>query len=280
VAARGAQGLSWVGGCFASLAPSRVLSCSPEARRFGAAKRGAAYRGAAGFSADRKALLLRTALASTLLIGHPSGHGFLCGPWRISQPDRQVGGYATYLRGGLFVDTLLSVHLMEIDTKTLGMPDALNLTNVGLRTDTGYRFGSFHGGAFIEPLATISVDWADIDGFSLGGNKVSFVDDANVRGRLGLRVGTSTQLWTGITAEPFVIGYLWSNLSGDNQATLTSTGTNFILKDNLDDVWGEISAGVNFFNPSANTSVFAKLDVTFGEDVDGVGGKAGMRVSW
>jgi hypothetical protein len=26
--------------------------------------------------------------------------------------------------------------------------------------------------------------------------------------------------------------------------------------------------------------VFAKLDVTFGDDIDGVGGKAGMRVSW
>jgi hypothetical protein len=30
----------------------------------------------------------------------------------------------------------------------------------------------------------------------------------------------------------------------------------------------------------ANTSLFAKVDVTFGEDLDGVGGKAGMRVSW
>jgi outer membrane autotransporter protein len=149
----------------------------------------------------------------------------------------------------------------------------------GLRTDAGYRFGSFNGGAFIEPLATIAVDWADIDGFSLGGNKVSFDDDANVRGRLGLRVGTTMQVWTGTTMEPFVIGSLWGNLSDDNQATLVSTGTTFILKDDLDDVWGEVSAGVNFFNPSANTSVFAKLDVTFGDDIDGVGGKAGMRVA-
>ena len=139
----------------------------------------------------------------------------------------QVGGYATYLRGGLFVDTLVNVHLMEIDTKTLGFPNSLNATTVGLRTDSGYRFGSFRGGAFIEPLATISVDWADIDGFSLGGNKVSFDDDPNVRGRLGLRVGTSTQVWTGITMEPFVIGSLWGNLSDDNQATLVSTGTTF-----------------------------------------------------
>jgi outer membrane autotransporter protein len=192
----------------------------------------------------------------------------------------QVGGYATYLRGGLFVDTLVNVHLMEIETRTLGFPNTLDATTVGVRTDSGYRFGSFNGGAFIEPLATIAVDWADIDGFSLGGNKVSFDDDANVRGRLGLRVGTSTQVWTGITMEPFVIGSLWGNLSNDNQATLVSTGTSFTLKDNLDDVWGEVSAGVNFFNPSANTSVFAKLDVTFGDDLDGVGGKAGMRVSW
>jgi autotransporter family porin len=39
-----------------------------------------------------------------------------------------------------------------------------------------------------------------------------------------------------------VIRSLWGNLS-DNQATLTSTGTTFILKDNLEDVWGEVSAG-------------------------------------
>jgi len=26
--------------------------------------------------------------------------------------------------------------------------------------------------------------------------------------------------------------------------------------------------------------VFAKLDVTFGDNIDGVGGKAGMRASW
>ena len=45
-------------------------------------------------------------------------------------------------------------------------------------------------------------------------------------------------------------------------------------------MWGEVSAGVNFFNPSANTSVFAKLDVTFGDNINRVGGKAGMRVSW
>jgi autotransporter family porin len=59
----------------------------------------------------------------------------------------QVGAYATYLRGGLFVDTLLNVHLMEIDTgHSLGFPGSLDATTVGVRTDSGYRFGSSMAG--------------------------------------------------------------------------------------------------------------------------------------
>ena len=193
----------------------------------------------------------------------------------------QVGAYATYLKGGLFVDTLLNVHLLEMDANgTIGFPDEVDVTTVGLRTDTGYRFGSFNGGAFIEPLATLEVTWANIDGFNLGGNSVSFDDDANIRGRVGARAGTTMQAWEGTMMEPFVIGSLWGNFTDDNQATLVSTGRTFRYQDNLDDVWGEVSAGVNFFNVSQTTSVFAKVDVTFGEDVSGVGGKAGMRVSW
>ena len=192
----------------------------------------------------------------------------------------QVGGYATYLSGGLFVDALISAHLMEIDSRTLGIPNSTSATTMGVRTNSGYRFGSFSHGAFIEPLATLSVNWVEIDGFTLGGNKVSFGDDPNVRGRIGLRLGTSTALWPGITMEPFVIGSLWGNLSDNNEATLISSGTTFRIEDQLEDMWGEVSAGVNFFNPSARTSVFAKLDVTVGDNIDGVGGKAGMRVAW
>ncbi|MHA1134606.1 MAG: hypothetical protein ACTSRM_10040 [Alphaproteobacteria bacterium] len=73
--------------------------------------------------------------------------------------------------------------------------------------------------------------------------------------------------------EPFVIASLWSNLTDDNSATLVSTGTTL-------GVWGEISSGVNFFNFLQTTAVFAKVDVTLGDDVAGVGGKAGLRVNW
>jgi len=192
----------------------------------------------------------------------------------------QVGAYATYLNGGLFVDTLFNAHLYSLDTDALGFPSSLDANTLGLRTDAGYRFGSFSGGPFLEPLATLEVTWADIDGFSLGGNTVSFDNDANVRGRLGMRGGTTMEAWTGTMMEPFVTGSVWGNLTDDNQATLVSSGTTFRLQDDLDDVWGEVSGGVNFFNFSQTTAVFAKVDVTFGDDLTGVGGKAGMRVNW
>jgi hypothetical protein len=39
-------------------------------------------------------------------------------------------------------------------------------------------------------------------------------------------------------------------------------------------------AGVNVFNPRAQTAVFAKLDVTLGDQTEGIGLKGGMRFNW
>lgn len=38
--------------------------------------------------------------------------------------------------------------------------------------------------------------------------------------------------------------------------------------------------GRELLQPFRLDGVFVKLDVTFGDDVEGIGGKAGMRVSW
>jgi outer membrane autotransporter protein len=88
---------------------------------------------------------------------------------------------------------------------------------------------------FIEPLATIAFAWSNIDDFAIGGNAINFNDETNVRGRLGLRLGTSYQVWPGTTMEPFVIGSVWSTLSGKNEVTLTSTTTTFRLEDAPDE---------------------------------------------
>jgi outer membrane autotransporter protein len=194
----------------------------------------------------------------------------------------EVGGYVTYLKGGLFVDTLVKADFLSFDTNhQQGLPGAIDANAYGFRTDTGYRFGGFRRGPFVEPLATIAVVWSDLDDFSLGGNSVKFNDEADVRGRLGLRVGTSREVWPAIVMEPFVIGSVWGHLLGENKATVTSLGTSFgPFTDEPDDVWGVVSTGVNFFSPNAQTSLFAKLDVTFGDETEGVSAKGGMRYNW
>ena len=75
-------------------------------------------------------------------------------------------------------------------------------------------------------------------------------------------------------------GSLWGLLSDDHRATLTSTNTQLIFTDQPDDVWGEVSGGINFFNPEARTALFAKVDYIFADDTEGVRGRAGMRYNW
>ena len=40
------------------------------------------------------------------------------------------------------------------------------------------------------------------------------------------------------------------------------------------------SAGVNFFSPGANTSLFGKVDVAFGDETEGLSAKGGSAYNW
>ena len=65
------------------------------------------------------------------------------------------------------------------------------------------------------------------------------------------------------------------------RAFVTSVGTQFgPFTDEPDDLWGVVSAGVNFFSPGANTSLFGKVDVAFGDETEGVAARGGMRYNW
>ena len=45
-------------------------------------------------------------------------------------------------------------------------------------------------------------------------------------------------------------------------------------------VWGEVSGGVNFFNPEAQTAFFTKVDYIFGDQTEGISARGGMRLTW
>jgi outer membrane autotransporter protein len=192
----------------------------------------------------------------------------------------QVGAYATYLNGGLFMDTLFKADFVKLDPKnTVGFGGSLDAQNFGVRLDSGYRFGGFRPGMFFEPLATVGVVDSEIDNFTQDSNRVSFDDGTSVRGRLGLRLGASIKSGD-MTVEPFVIGSFWHEFEDENRATLASGGTLFSLADTPQDNWGEVSTGVNLLNIGAGASGFGKVDVVFGDEIDGVGGQVGVRYKW
>jgi hypothetical protein len=71
--------------------------------------------------------------------------------------------------------------------------------------------------------------------------------------------------------QPSPLTYLNHDTSGSD---LNPPGRSLFL---ASDFGGEVSAGLN---SSETMSVFAKIDYTFDDGVQGIGGKVGVRVYW
>ena len=188
----------------------------------------------------------------------------------------QIGAYATYMNRNLFVDALVKADFLKLETETPGLPGSLDAQTVGVRVDAGYRLSA--PSFFIEPLATLAAAWTNVDDFSNSTNSVNFDEDTSLRGRLGVRLGTTLHASEETTIEPFLIASLWSQFAGDNRASLTSLGQPYTFSDAQDEVWGEVSAGVNLYT-AGNIAAFAKADVTLGDEIAGLGGQIGVRVT-
>ncbi len=192
-----------------------------------------------------------------------------------------VGGYVTYLNGGLFVDATVKADFGNIDYSTDAGGGAsgsfdTDYTAVGFVVDTGYRM-NMASGWFFEPKATISYVNVDIDEASVLGTDVSFDDGNSVRGRLGARVGNKMQSENAVF-EPFVEASVWGEFDGDYSASLGSGGFEPSVSHDTGGAYGEVVGGVNVFGTSSSWSGFAKGAVTFGDDSFlGVTGNIGIR---
>ena len=70
----------------------------------------------------------------------------------------------------------------------------------------------------------------------------------------------------------------FDNTTHNIPATAATRALNRSISDMI--AGGEVSAGVNFFNPGAQTAVFAKADYVFADETQGVSVKGGMRYNW
>ncbi|WP_072370438.1 autotransporter outer membrane beta-barrel domain-containing protein [Hyphomicrobium sp. NDB2Meth4] len=195
-----------------------------------------------------------------------------------------VGAYATWIEGGLFIDGKVMANIGKYEyanyTNTgLSTHDKQDVLSVGGVIDTGYRMN--YAGGFIEPGATLSYVEADLDNATIYGTTVNFEDGNSLRGRLGLRVGTSF-VSGGHKVEPFIGASAWHEFEADNKATLSSGGYDLTAADDAGGTFGEVTGGLNVFSLGADgVSGFVKGNAQFGEDnLRGYAGSAGLRVNW
>ena len=195
-----------------------------------------------------------------------------------------VGAYATWIEGGLFIDGKVMANIGKYEyanyTNTgLSTQDKQDVLSVGGVIDTGYRMN--YAGGFIEPGATLSYVEADLDNATIYGTTVNFEDGNSLRGRLGLRVGTSF-VSGGHKVEPFIGASAWHEFEADNKATLSSGGYDLTAADDAGGTFGEVTGGLNVFSLGADgVSGFVKGNAQFGEDnLRGYAGSAGLRVNW
>lgn len=190
------------------------------------------------------------------------------------------GAYATYLSGGWYADLLFKANLLDVDYETSfddeNSDDNTDATSLGVRLDTGYRFGmdSF----FLEPQATLAYVNTSMDDFSLLATDVDPEDGESLRGRLGLRAGMSWDSGNMIF-EPFLVGSVWHEFEGDNEVNLTSGGS-VTVSDQAEQTYGEVGGGINVLDADGGMSLFAKVDALVGGDIESISGKVGGRFNW
>jgi hypothetical protein len=191
-----------------------------------------------------------------------------------------VGGYLTYLKGPWFLDAKLMANIGNVDYRgSFGEKDNAGITSIGGVLDTGYRVD--RGQYFIEPGATLAYVNSDIDSLSIYGTSVNFANGDSLRGRLGVRLGTTVQDERA-KYEPFVGVSAWYEFLGDNTANVASGGYVIQSTDSLTGAIGEVTGGVNVYSLADNgVSGFVKGNFEFGkDDYLGFGGSVGMRVAW
>jgi len=218
--------------------------------------------------------------AGGTILGLSFGYGKSEAEFDASFNNVEMDGYnlaayaAFHAESGFFFNALAKVDWVDVDaTPGANLLAEFDATAWGLRGVAGYRFRS--GNVFFEPAVSLTWVNVDIDDYTVAGAAVSFDDIESFRGSIGLRVGGEFRSASGGTWSPFVGIYAVEEFSGDNSATFT-LGPSLTLTQDAPGTYGEITAGLNY--STGRLEAFARGELDFGGERDGIGGRAGIRL--
>ena len=203
-----------------------------------------------------------------------------------------IGGYSSFIAGGLFVDAALNATRMVLENDLPGLnifPAGSILDTVvvslGGQVEAGYRF-PVTDFAFVEPLASVSYVRSIYDDLEIAaadplrpGVDVEFDDPRSLRASIGGRAGLEQDF--GVARTQFsVVGRMWNEFEGDNRILIHNQGATDIVADDFSGQFREVGLGASVYSPGGAVSGFLNLGGKFGDDYQARIGSVGVRVAW
>ncbi|MEM8695951.1 MAG: autotransporter domain-containing protein [Pseudomonadota bacterium] len=148
----------------------------------------------------------------------------------------------------------------------------------GVRLEAGYRWGSASG-FFAEPMVSIEYQSTSLDDYSALGATVDFDSFDGLRGQAGLRLGGRSTIGGGSTLTYYGGGHVVHEFEGDGSITFASGTSSIGLVNDPRETFGRFELGVNIATVGG-VSGFVEGNADIGDDYQGYGGRAGIRIAF
>ncbi|MGA0599434.1 beta strand repeat-containing protein [Caulobacter sp. KR2-114] len=204
---------------------------------------------------------------------------------RLNLTGGIVGVYASYLRGGLFVDGIVNGNILtgEWNLPSLGATtapwDASSHVNTwGGQLEAGYSL-PIGASSFVEPLGSIAYGRTTTGALALPGATQNFADADTLRGSLGGRIGT-TAAYQYYKVKVALEGRVWDEFDGKTNTLLANGGANFLNGADISGVYGEIKGEANLFAAGNNLSAFVNTGIKWKSRYQDTSVSLGVRYQW
>lgn len=200
---------------------------------------------------------------------------------RVNYSVANLGVYASYVSGNLFVNALGKYDYIWADSKSplAGYADKFHGMSYGAQGEVGFRLG---GNTFyVEPVATVAYVRTDLNGIHALGQTIDFHNLDGLRGKAGLRIGSKMDIGGSAVAVFYAQGNYVHEFKGKDGIEFASGGQSLAYNNEKVGDYGEGKVG---FDVTTTTSVTGFVE-GFGDyakhgDYKGGGGRAGIRVKF
>ena len=205
---------------------------------------------------------------------------------RLNLTGGVVGVYASYLKGGLFVDGIVNGDILTGDWNlpSLGVGPApwtasSHVNTWGGQLESGYAF-PIGASSSVEPLGSIAYGRTSTGHLGLAlGDSQAFGNSDTLRGSLGGRVAT-TAAFQYYKVKLALEARVWDEFDGKTTTALTGGGAPFLNANDISGVYGEVKGEANLFAVGNKLSAFVDTGIKWKTRYQDTSVSLGVRYQW